>query len=124
MSRMLARSLVVLALLSLAVSAEATLRYRREFVTRYAGAKGTRLDACTTCHATAPPALNPYGRAWKAAKFDFLAIEKADADSDGVANRKEIDALSFPGDRKDKPGARRDTASADSAAKDTAKVKG
>jgi hypothetical protein len=104
----------------LAWSAEANLRNRRELVTKYPAIKGTRLDNCTTCHALAPPQLNPYGAAWKEARFDFAAIEKADSDGDKFANRAEIDSLTFPGDPKDRPGTRK--APPDSSARDTTLV--
>ena len=130
MTRYLARTLLVVAAVSFACSAHATLRYRREFVTRYPGVKASKLDDCATCHTSAPE-LNPYGKAWKAAKWDFVAIEKADADGDGAANRAEIDAKTFPGDAKDKPaakdkaGARDKPGARPGAAKpDTAKTRG
>lgn len=123
MIRHAARILGVAALLLLAVAlvAQARPRTLREFVTAYPKAKGSRLEACITCHvppsSQLPNALNPYGAALKKAMFNFAAIEKQDSDLDGFANRKEIDVLSFPGDANDRPGARRDSAGADSTAK-------
>jgi hypothetical protein len=93
----------------------------REFTAAYPKAKGTRLEACATCHVAPtsqlPNALNPYGAALKKAGFNFVTIEKLDSDLDGFANRKEIDLKSFPGDANDRPGARRDSAGADSTAR-------
>jgi hypothetical protein len=100
-----------------AFSAQARPPLRRVFVTQYPKASGTRLDACASCHA-AGTALNPYGAAVKKASFKLLAIEKLDADGDGFSNRAEIDALTFPGDAKDRPaakrGGKRDSTAADS----------
>jgi hypothetical protein len=103
--------------LALAWTAEANLRNRRELVSRYPALKGSRLDNCNTCHAIAPPQLNPYGAAWKEARYDFAAIEKVDSDGDKATNRAEIDSLTFPGDPKDRPGQRK--VHADSAFSDT-----
>jgi hypothetical protein len=110
-------------MLALALAAQARPRYRREFTTAYPKTKATRLDGCITCHATAPPALNPYGVALRKASLNFLAVEREDSDGDGATNRKEIDALSFPGNPKDRPGAAmRDSAAADSAKRDSVQV--
>ena len=128
MHRPVARLLVLTAAaaLFLAWSADANLRNRRELVTKYPALKGTRLDNCGTCHGVAPPELNPFGQAWKDAKYDFAAIEKGDADLDKFTNRAELDSLTLPGDPKDRPGARakaaRDTTKADSAARDTTRA--
>ena len=124
MSRFAARLIAATAAIAflLAWSAEANLRNRRELVTRYPALKGTRLDVCTTCHAVAPPQLNPYGAAWKDARYDFAAIEKIDSDRDSFANRAELDSLTFPGDPQDRPGPRRAPAAADSSAGDTTLV--
>lgn len=125
MTRGIARLLVLAGLLSMvfALGAEARLRTKRLFVEAYPKTKGTKLDDCVTCHESLPPApLNPYGSALLRANLAFKAIEKSDADKDGVTNGAEIAALSYPGDPKDRPGARRDTVRADSARADTAKV--
>jgi len=123
MTRLTARLVVAMAAITLllAWSAEANLRNRRELVTRYPALKGTRLDGCNTCHATAPPQLNPFGAAWKDAGYDFVAIEKLDSDRDSATNRAEIDSLTFPGDPKDHPG-RKGSARADSVAHDSSRV--
>jgi hypothetical protein len=118
MIRPIARILVPLLLLAgLALAAQARPRIKRDFVAAYPRTQGTRLDACATCHNADMSGLNPYGAALRKGTFNFATIEKLDSDSDGFTNRKEIDALSFPGDAKDRPGARRDSASADSAAR-------
>jgi hypothetical protein len=97
---------VGLALL-LALVAQASPRYRRAFLAKYPAAENTKLAECGTCHQATPPALNPYGAAFKAAHFTFDEIEKADSDKDGAANLAEIKALTLPGDPTDKPGAKK-----------------
>jgi uncharacterized membrane protein len=67
---------------------------------------------CLVCH-TQPPKRNEYGKAVEAALIQsgtteitakvFQAIEKSDADSDGVSNSDEIKADTMPGDAKSKP---------------------
>jgi hypothetical protein len=91
------------------IAAEANVRMRRAFLQRYPHVARTRLDQCQTCHLAALPGLNPYGMALKAATGKLDLIEAADSDSDRVANLAEIKALTLPGDRADKPGARADT---------------
>ena len=124
MFRLLGRLLAATAVLAFlfAWSAEANLKNRRELITKYPALKGTRLDNCTTCHAVAPPQLNPFGAAWKDARYDFAAIEKQDSDRDSFPNRAELDSLTFPGDPKDHPRGRRGRAPADSSVADTSLV--
>lgn len=118
MIRPVVRILAIASLfVALALVAQARPRIKRDFVTAYPRTQGTRLDACVTCHSADLSALNPYGLAVRRGGFSFAAIEREDSDADGVANRKEIDLLSFPGDAKDRPGARRDSAAADSTAR-------
>lgn len=123
MTRFTARLIVAIATIALVLawSAEANLRNRRELVTRYPALKGTRLDGCNTCHATAPPQLNPFGAAWKDAGYDFVAIEKLDSDRDRATNRAEIDSLTFPGDSTDHP-RRRGSARDDSLSRDSTRA--
>src|SRR5689334_4305597 len=111
MIRPIARSLAVAALLlfAFALVAQARPRIKREFVAAYPKTGGTRLDACVTCHSPDGNTLNAYGAAVKKATVSFQAVEKLDSDGDGFTNRAEIDALSFPGDPKDRPGAKRDS---------------
>src|SRR5262245_65787411 len=94
---------VTLALL-LALVAQASPRYRRAFLAKYPPAENTTLGECGTCHQATPPALNPYGAAFKAAHYTFDDIEKVDSDKDGASNLAEIKALTLPGDSADKPG--------------------
>lgn len=108
---------VVLAVAALALVAQARPRTKRAFLSAYPRSQGTRLDACVTCHSADLSALNPYGVALRKASFNFAAIEKEDSDADGFANRAEIDLRTFPGDAKDRPGARRDSATVDSTAR-------
>jgi len=78
-------------------------------------------NACDNCHLISHPdstlieaqpttyadTLNPYGKAYLAAgrtRAALAAIESADSDGDGFANRTEIDALRYPGDAASKPG--------------------
>ncbi len=117
MTRLILRLLATTLVLSVTASvvSHANLRYKRLFVTAYPKAKGTRLDVCLTCHVSPKgTVLNPYGADLKKAGLKFPAIEAADSDKDGASNRKEIDALTFPGDANDKPGAKPDSAAADS----------
>lgn len=125
MIRTAARIIAVAALLLLvaAIAAQARPRTKREFVTMYPKTAGSRLDGCATCHTADGSALNPYGAALKKAMLSFQAIEKLDSDADGFSNRNEILALTFPGDPKDRPGARRDSAGADSVRRDSSSVK-
>jgi hypothetical protein len=117
MMRLTGRLLIGCAVLSLtlALGAQAKARNKRQFVEAYPKTKATRLDDCTVCHDGAPPALNPYGLAVQKANMAFKSIEKLDSDKDGASNLAEIAALTFPGDAKDRPGAKRDSAAADSA---------
>jgi hypothetical protein len=126
MIRPIARILVpALLIAGLALAAQARPRIKRAFVAAYPRTQGTRLDACVTCHSADMPALNPYGAALRRGTSNFAMIERLDSDGDGFTNRKEIDALSFPGDAKDRPGARRDSVTVgrggrrDSTAQDT-----
>src|SRR5262245_6609238 len=100
MIRPIARTLSVaaLGLVVFALVVQARPQTRREFVATYPKAAGTRLDACVTCHSPDGSSLNPYGLAVRKAMLNFPAADKIDSDGDGVANRAEIDALSFPRD--------------------------
>ena len=122
--RLLAATLVLSAAAS--VASHARIRYKRDFGVAYPKTNGTRLDACQTCHlpgvSQAPGKLNPYGEALKKAGLKFAVVESADSDKDGFTNRKEIDALSFPGNPKDRPGARADSTKADSTQADSTKT--
>jgi len=69
-----------------------------------------KLVSCTHCHdATDPPTWNAYGASLQAgrvagATFEewlpeaLAAVEKADADGDGIANQRELEDGTFPGD--------------------------
>jgi hypothetical protein len=78
-------------------------------------------NACDNCHLMIHPdstlieaqpttyadTLNPYGKAYLdggRSRAALAAIESADSDGDGAANRVEIDALRYPGDAASKPG--------------------
>ena len=91
------------AILLISISAGATTRIQRSFSLRYPEVTGTRLANCVTCHASKPPALNPYGLDLRREKLGFAAIERLDSDRDGFRNGDEIRALSFPGDSTDRP---------------------
>lgn len=68
------------------------------------GTAGTRLDQCSTCHASNTNlSLNPYGSDLAAAGRSFSAIENVDSDGDGFTNIVEINALTFPGNPSDFP---------------------
>ena len=85
--------------------AQSKPEYLSEFNSRYK-TSGSRLDTCTTCHASSSPSkenLNPYGRDFGAANHDFGAIEGKDSDGDGFSNIDEIKAGTFPGDPNENP---------------------
>jgi hypothetical protein len=111
--RVFAVAVLLLPLLALVVQARPLTR--RAFVTAYPKTAGTRLDACVTCHSADGTSLNAYGSALAKSGAAFQPIERLDSDGDGVSNRLEIQALAFPGDAKDRPAAKRDSAAADSA---------
>ena len=118
-------AVVAVAAVIWAVAAEATPRIQRLFTTRYPATVGSKLVKCVTCHEVRPPALNAYGKDLKAAHTSLAVIEKKDSDKDGFTNLAEIKALTYPGDAKDKPMARADSARIavpDSAARDTFKT--
>ncbi|HYM81917.1 MAG TPA: hypothetical protein VEY91_10995 [Candidatus Limnocylindria bacterium] len=112
-------------LLTIAVAVQASPRYQRAFVAKYPKTTGTKLAQCQTCHLVQPPAVNPYGLAFKAAHFKFEPLEPKDSDKDGATNLAEITALTFPGKPADKPkGTADSTAAPDSTSTDsTAKPK-
>lgn len=79
--------------------------YLSEFNAKYK-TTGSRLDNCTTCHASSSPSrenLNPYGTDFGAANHDFGTIEGKDSDGDGFSNVDEINAGTFPGDPNENP---------------------
>ncbi len=86
-------------------AAFAKMEYKNKFMAFYpdAAAKyGTGMKAqCTICHEKAGPmpTLNLYGKAAKAANFDFKSIESLDSDGDGVKNIDEITQGTYPGDK-------------------------
>jgi hypothetical protein len=85
--------------------AQSKPEYLSEFNSRYK-TSGSRLDTCTTCHASSSPSrenLNPYGADFAAANHDFGAIEGKDSDGDGFSNVDEIKAGTFPGDPNENP---------------------
>ena len=83
---------LVLAALVAAIAAHATPVNKRQLVSTYKEAKGSKLDACVTCHVGATTDLNPYGADLKIVKASFAQIEKDDSDEDGVSNLDEIKA--------------------------------
>ena len=85
---------------ALSPPAHSTPDHLNAFNDKY-GTSGTKLDSCSTCHASSSPAkdnLNPYGTDFGAANHDFGAIEPKDSDADGVTNIDEIKKRTFPGD--------------------------
>ena len=105
--RTIALSCAALLALFAALVAQASPRYRRAFLAKYPAVENTKLAECGTCHQATPPALNPFGAAFKAAHYTFDEIEKVDSDKDGASNVAEIKALTLPGDPTDKPGAKK-----------------
>ena len=84
-------------------AAHAVSSYQTSFVTAYPAAKGSKLDSCTLCH-TSVPARNSYGTAYANAGHSFsAALAALDSDADTFSNGAEIAALTFPGDKLDKP---------------------
>jgi len=84
----------------LSPAAQSTPDYLNAFNDKY-GTSGSKLDSCSTCHASSSPAkdnLNPYGTDFGGAGHDFGAIEGKDSDGDGVSNIDEINKRTFPGD--------------------------
>jgi hypothetical protein len=99
----------LLAAVAFAAIAGARPATKRKFASTYSEARGTKLDACVTCHTGTTTDLNAYGEDLRSAETDFEKVEKADSDGDGSRNVDEIKALSFPGDPKDKPAVRADS---------------
>jgi hypothetical protein len=72
--------------------------------------KNTKLNSCTVCHTSSIPALNAYGKAFKAKHKSAVTpraalklINNLDSDKDTFTNLVEIKALTFPGNKKSKP---------------------
>lgn len=103
-------AVAVLLLPLLALVVQARPLTRRAFVVAYPKTAGTRLDACVTCHTPDGASLNAYGGALAKSGVSFQAVERLDSDADGISNRLEILGLAFPGDAKDRPGAKADSA--------------
>jgi hypothetical protein len=77
------------------------------FNTKY-GTQGTALDTCNLCHPKAKyTALNAYGKDYADPnKGDWSynkILEDLDSDGDGFTNIAEINARTFPGDKKSRP---------------------
>jgi len=72
------------------------------FRNKYPATVGTQLDSCSVCH-TNIPRVNSYGDDYDSHGKSYSAIESLDSDSDGYTNLQEIQALTFPGDRKSHP---------------------
>ena len=85
-------------------SVSAKPEFLEAFTAEYPAVVGTRLESCNVCH-TIPPRLNPYGTDFSLAGRQFAPIEPIDSDDDGADNLTEIEALTFPGDASDYPGA-------------------
>lgn len=101
---------VVLALLLFASVAMATAAWMKSFKDTYKPKSGTELSkaSCAVCHVekNGKGGLNAYGKQLDGKKVDkesLKAIEKQDADKDGVSNIDEIKAGTLPGDSKSKP---------------------
>lgn len=91
--------------------AAARSSYLTDFNNLYSTAN-TKLNSCDTCHVPGGKTRNPYGAdmdvqllAGKSSPDSLVAIEPLDSDNDGYTNITEINALTFPGDPNDKPGA-------------------
>ena len=96
-------------------SASAKPEFEQFFRNSIKPASGTALSTalCGTCHAGAPPVLNPYGSSLQAAlrasqsktlTDSILAqVAKLDSDKDGIANGKEVAAGTLPGNSASRP---------------------
>jgi len=102
-----ALAVCVVALMFPIASAHALSGYLANFETAYSAAKGTRIDSCNLCHDAATfPVRNSYGTAYASAGHSFsAALAALDSDGDTFSNGAEITALTFPGDKLDKPAA-------------------
>jgi hypothetical protein len=102
---------MVLAAAGFVLSQASPVSGSSNFLTRvetlYPAIIGTRIDHCTICHVTTDPVvLNSYGLAYQAAGESAAAlvtIQNLDSDGDGWTNLKEIQKLTFPGDKNDHP---------------------
>jgi hypothetical protein len=65
---------------------------------KYPHIASTELNHCRLCHVMDDRfKMNPYGRDYKRAGRDFVAVEPLDSDGDGFTNLTEILAITFPG---------------------------
>ena len=98
--------LLLLAVLALPLTAQATSSYRNAWNAAYPNACATlkaRASDCTLCH-TSVPNLNPYGAALVGHSSSIAAsTNNLDSDGDGKANLVEIDHCTLPGDPTSKP---------------------
>jgi hypothetical protein len=99
--------MLTIALVFAVSAADAKTSYLTSFTNAYPAANGSRIDNCLICHINADPDVNStrnsYGIAWKNAGKNFATIENLDSDGDGVANKVEIDSLTYPGNAADVP---------------------
>jgi hypothetical protein len=107
------RTALIVALLVLFVCSAvfASLKWSKTFKDLYKPKPDSAIvkAKCSICHVDpkGKGKLNPYGAMLKGKKVDpatLKAIEKKDADKDGVSNIAEIKAGTLPGDPKSKPG--------------------
>lgn len=103
--------MAVVALTVLLVGCPLMANARPEFLDAFNAKYGTAgglLDTCQVCHKGSPPRLNPYGAAvrgklGRGINRALAAIEKRDSDKDHFSNIREINAGTFPGDKKSHP---------------------
>ncbi len=90
--------LIVVSCVLLPALTYATPGILKKFISTYPGSTGTQLESCRTCHLPAlQNCLNPYALALKESTLDFVTVEKADSDGDGVMNIEEINSGQLPG---------------------------
>jgi hypothetical protein len=77
--------------------------YLTGFEDQYPGTVGSRIDNCELCHG-AYIGLNSFALDYTNG-YSYTAIEHLDSDHDGYENIVEINALTYPGDANDYPGA-------------------
>jgi len=101
--------LAVVVVAAIPFAAHGRSSYLTTFNSMY-GTANTKLDSCSTCHASSTSTWNPYGTDVRARistgiSAALTAVEPLDSDADKFTNIDEINALTLPGDKTDFPAA-------------------